>query len=539
MRITEIGTHVLGTPWRNLTFVTVRTDAEGAPAGDPSRAGVEGLEPGAAVSISVVGDVPAVLDAESGTLFAAGRTTEVEGGRSAVLQQASEPSDSVVLATAGALVRVPLDGSEPVAQPAGAEGGAAAPVFLEGCAYAAWNGSGKFIRDCVGDDDDLATDIEGVKASSVLRFRVNRDVVVLNDVIGGAAWMASDSMQRVDNWNEITPPEGEAEEDEQTTEETVETTLPERSEVNTPPVATDDSFGVRPGRTTLLPVLDNDSDPDGDVLIAAVADDGPGFGEVTTVNDGAALQIAVPENASGTTSFVYEIDDGRGGTDTARVSLSVHDWSVNSPPVQKRVTSVVVEAGGVVSYNVLPDWIDPDGDDVFLLGVAPAEGDEADFTADGRISGVMTEAGEVRCRVVVNCGGMWAREIGGWVDATVPLHAAEHFYLVTQAVEGLTPGLPVLRDPAHTFARPMHWRMNHRGQRALRDGDWKYLRVDGHDYLFDIPADERERANLGGRQPARLADMRDAWESWNATMPPIPEDATVSLGYSVKAMPQR
>src|SRR5690606_6736121 len=53
---------------------------------------------------------------------------------------------------------------------------------------------------------------------------------------------------------------------------------------------------------------------------------------------------------------------------------------------QKRVTNVVVEAGGVVSYNVLPDWIDPDGDDVFLLGVAPLEGDEADFTADGRIT---------------------------------------------------------------------------------------------------------------------------------------------------------
>ena len=367
-------------------LVTVRTDAEGVPVGEPSRAGVEGLGPKAVASLTAVGDRAAILDADSGTLFVDGRRTEVVGGRGAVLQQPSAQNDAVVLATADALVRVPFDGSEPVVQAAGAEGEPAAPVFLEGCAYAAWNGSAKFIRDCVGDGDDLATDIDGVKTKSVLRFRVNRDVVVLNDVIGGAAWMASDSMQRVDNWNEITPPEGEAEEDEQTTEETVETTLPERSEVNTPPVATDDDFGVRPGRTTLLPVLDNDSDPDGDVLIAAVADDGPSFGEVSTVNDGAALQIAVPEDASGTTSFVYEIDDGRGGTDTARVTLSVHDWSVNSPPVQKRVTSVVVEAGGVVSYNVLPDWIDPDGDDVFLLGVTPAEGDEADFTADGRIT---------------------------------------------------------------------------------------------------------------------------------------------------------
>jgi arylsulfatase A-like enzyme len=99
--------------------------------------------------------------------------------------------------------------------------------------------------------------------------------------------------------------------------------------------------------------------------------------------------------------------------------------------------------------------------------------------------------------------------------------------------------LPVLSGSADEFPRPLHWRMKHREQRALRDGDWKYLRVDGHDYLFDIPRDERERANLAGRQPSRLSDMRDAWEAWNETMPPIPEDAKVSLGYSVKDMPQR
>ena len=98
---------------------------------------------------------------------------------------------------------------------------------------------------------------------------------------------------------------------------------------------------------------------------------------------------------------------------------------------------------------------------------------------------------------------------------------------------------PVLSDPAASFARPMFWRMNHRGQRALREGDWKYLRVDGHDYLFNIPQDERERANQGSRQSARLGAMRSAWEAWNATMPPIPPDAHISLGFTAKDMPQR
>ena len=99
--------------------------------------------------------------------------------------------------------------------------------------------------------------------------------------------------------------------------------------------------------------------------------------------------------------------------------------------------------------------------------------------------------------------------------------------------------LPILRDAATVLPRPMHWRMNHRGQRAHRDGDWKYLRVDGNDYLFNIADDERERANRAALEPERLQRLRDAWLAWNATMPPIPDDATVSLGYSVKDMPQR
>ena len=99
--------------------------------------------------------------------------------------------------------------------------------------------------------------------------------------------------------------------------------------------------------------------------------------------------------------------------------------------------------------------------------------------------------------------------------------------------------LSVLRDPAQLFPRALHWRMKHRNQRALRDGDWKYLRVDDNDYLFNIPADERERANLARRHPERLSDMRQVWEDWNASMPPIPLDAKVSLVSSIKDMPQR
>ena len=98
---------------------------------------------------------------------------------------------------------------------------------------------------------------------------------------------------------------------------------------------------------------------------------------------------------------------------------------------------------------------------------------------------------------------------------------------------------PVLQDPTHLIDRPLFWRMNHRQQRAMRSACWKYLRVDGNDYLFNIDLDARERANLGHREPERLAAMKQAWEDWEATMPPIPEDASISLGYSSKDMPQR
>jgi arylsulfatase A-like enzyme len=99
--------------------------------------------------------------------------------------------------------------------------------------------------------------------------------------------------------------------------------------------------------------------------------------------------------------------------------------------------------------------------------------------------------------------------------------------------------LPLLHDAHHRFDRPMFWRMNHRGQRAHRSGDWKYLQVDGREYLFNLAHDERERANLAQQEPERFAALRDAWLQWNAGMPAIPPDATIGLSYSDRDMPQR
>ncbi|WP_119459272.1 GcvT family protein [Rhodospirillaceae bacterium SYSU D60014] len=65
----------------------------------------------------------------------------------------------------------------------------------------------------------------------------------------------------------------------------------------------------------------------------------------------------------------------------------------------------------------------------------------------GRAIGVETERGAIRADVVVLCGGMWSRDLAAAVQVSLPLHAAEHFYIVTESIPGLPAGLPVLRAP--------------------------------------------------------------------------------------------
>ena len=96
--------------------------------------------------------------------------------------------------------------------------------------------------------------------------------------------------------------------------------------------------------------------------------------------------------------------------------------------------------------------------------------------------------------------------------------------------------LEILKDPARRRARPMFWRMKYRSQCAAIDGPWKYLRLDGNEFLFNIEVDARERANLALLEPQRLADLRQQYEDWAATMPGIPEDANYTLVYGPATM---
>jgi heterotetrameric sarcosine oxidase gamma subunit len=66
---------------------------------------------------------------------------------------------------------------------------------------------------------------------------------------------------------------------------------------------------------------------------------------------------------------------------------------------------------------------------------------------DGRATGVRFHGGAIEAEVVVNCAGQWAKQVGAMVGVNVPLHSAEHFYVVTEPFEGVHTDLPVLRDP--------------------------------------------------------------------------------------------
>lgn len=82
-------------------------------------------------------------------------------------------------------------------------------------------------------------------------------------------------------------------------------------------------------------------------------------------------------------------------------------------------------------------------------GVSLVEGVTAEriSCSNNRVCGVMTDRGEIECEVVVNCAGMWARELGLRNGIDIPLYAVEHFYLLTETLAGVSADMPTFRDP--------------------------------------------------------------------------------------------
>jgi arylsulfatase A-like enzyme len=76
--------------------------------------------------------------------------------------------------------------------------------------------------------------------------------------------------------------------------------------------------------------------------------------------------------------------------------------------------------------------------------------------------------------------------------------------------------LPVLLGEAPAHPRTLYWRYKANAQRAVRDGDWKYLKINHNEFLFDVVVDTRERANLRHRHPEVFERLKRQWLAWDA-----------------------
>ncbi|HEU5296613.1 MAG TPA: sulfatase-like hydrolase/transferase, partial [Burkholderiaceae bacterium] len=79
---------------------------------------------------------------------------------------------------------------------------------------------------------------------------------------------------------------------------------------------------------------------------------------------------------------------------------------------------------------------------------------------------------------------------------------------------------PIMTGNAAPHPRKLYWRYHSGSQRAIRDGNWKYLRIAGNEFLFDVVRDPRERANLKDRARDVFERLKRDWEAWNETMLP-------------------
>ncbi len=396
------------------TLTTITTTVQGT-ADRTTTSHLKGVASSDVLAVTAVGSDAVVLDVTRSTLYLPGGTAKAEGS-DPVLQQPSAAADVVAYASSESLVLQPLDGSKGTTH--AAQGRAAAPVQVGGCVYGAWSGSGQVVRDCEGTTRDLDQRLTGLDSSATLRYRVNRNNVVLNDLASGTVWLAADEFQKVDDWEQKIPEnaKGDPSDAENDKPQQVDQPIKNRSDKNRNPIAKDDSFGVRPGRATILPVLANDTDPDGDVMAAEVDGDGPSNAAVSQVMGGDALLATTESDASGSSTFQYAVTDGRGGRDTASAHLKVVPYSQNDKPDQTGEPVLTLARGGTGSIKVLPYFRDPDGDDLYLADASPkTKGDEVRFRPDGTVE--YRDAGASTGRKAVSL--TVADGLGGTVEGTL------------------------------------------------------------------------------------------------------------------------
>ena len=343
---------------------------------------------GAIDQVTAVGDTLVVLSGS--TLRTTSGTVDLAAyGAGFVLQQVG-PADAVALvASSTALIEVDLASGEVTEKRSGGTGEPAAPVRLSGCGYAAWASAVKnYLQSCP--TGTTASDLEQMTPADRLVFRVNRDVLVLNSVGDGNLWSPTDDPTlRRPNWQDIQPQDEASTGDATADTPSARTVQAECTAQSNPPKAEPDDFGVRRGRTTILSVIDNDTASDCGILAISAMDQlPPSFGTVVPIYGGRAVQLVTAPDAAGTVDFTYTVRDGRPSSapSTAQVTLTIRADGENSPPVQLHVGELAVELGAYGTYDVLPDFQDPDGDQLVLMGATVDAGGTVRTRQDGEIT---------------------------------------------------------------------------------------------------------------------------------------------------------
>lgn len=350
-----------------------------------------------ALAMTAVGDTAVVLDITNSTVSRLGGTPRPVGdnvfdptgsnGSRVALQQPGPKAADVVLATSQGLRSIPLDGGVPRLLVSGVSGAPAAPVVLDGCIHGAWAGTpGTYARICGGGKpatQALPIAVENRRAVQLV-FRVNRDQIVLNDLVTGAV-VTLDPLQQAGDWDQLLPKVTK------NNPKSKKNPNPNANTAKSPPKARDDQLGARAGRTDVLHILDNDSSTSGGVLsVASISPAGAVNGATLSIApDGQTVEIAVPAGGTGPYIFSYTDTDGHGKTSNqaqVTVRLSPANGPDGAPALRAKAKALSqdVAAGSSAAYQVLSDWRDPESDPLLLLS-ASVEGGTASTTSDGRI----------------------------------------------------------------------------------------------------------------------------------------------------------
>ena len=344
------------------------------------------VDTNAELSMTSVAGAWAILDADAQLLHMDGRTVDltglIDGGNAPVLQTPSVGGERVLIGYSEGVLSVPLNGATAVGLATGQSGQAAPPLRIGGCEFAAWT-SGENWRRCATDPGDgVMLPLAEMEANAQLSYSVNGTRTVLNDRLTGRTWAVQGDGELINNWNQLIT----TDEEEPEVEQNLLDREPEVDKVQQAPIAVDDAFGARPGRSTVLPVLLNDYDANGDVLVVeALPTINSNVGRIDRINERQQIQITLEPGVSGQVSFDYTVSDGRGGTATATVVVAIRQDSENSPPQQMRATKFMVQTSGRITDQILGDWVDPDGDPFYLTSASVSAPDAVSYKPGGDV----------------------------------------------------------------------------------------------------------------------------------------------------------